>query len=122
MNKELDPRGRYDAVMAAEGLVQVEPVQQTRSSRETWICRTQNVATSRHQYEHPAWKRCPLPTLEINELQPISGPLHDLGSDGGVNAGNPQPTYPTASFQLAAVLISNSADTEGSSQFAQASR
>ena len=27
MNKELDPRGRYDAVMAAEGLFQVEPVQ-----------------------------------------------------------------------------------------------
>jgi hypothetical protein len=37
MNKELDPRGRYDAVMAAEGLFQVEPVQQTPSSRETWI-------------------------------------------------------------------------------------
>ena len=27
MNKELDPRGRYDAVMAAEGLFQVEPIQ-----------------------------------------------------------------------------------------------
>ncbi len=25
MNKELDPRGRYDAVMAADGLFQVEP-------------------------------------------------------------------------------------------------
>jgi hypothetical protein len=25
MNKDLDPRGRYDAVMAAEGLFQVEP-------------------------------------------------------------------------------------------------
>ena len=27
MNKELDPRGRYDAVMAADGLFQVEPMQ-----------------------------------------------------------------------------------------------
>ena len=27
MNKELDPRGRYGAVMAAEGLFQVEPIQ-----------------------------------------------------------------------------------------------
>lgn len=27
MNKTLDPRGRYDAVMAAEGLFEVEPVQ-----------------------------------------------------------------------------------------------
>jgi hypothetical protein len=27
MNKDLDPRGRYDAVMAADGLFQVEPVQ-----------------------------------------------------------------------------------------------
>jgi hypothetical protein len=27
MNKNLDPRGRYDAVMAADGLFQVEPVQ-----------------------------------------------------------------------------------------------
>jgi len=27
MNKNLDPRERYDAVMAAEGLFQVEPVQ-----------------------------------------------------------------------------------------------
>jgi hypothetical protein len=26
MNKELDQRGRYDAVMAAEGLFQVEPI------------------------------------------------------------------------------------------------
>ncbi len=26
MNKDLDPRGRYDAVMAAEGLFQVEPL------------------------------------------------------------------------------------------------
>lgn len=26
MNKDLDPRGRYDAVMAADGLYQVEPV------------------------------------------------------------------------------------------------
>jgi hypothetical protein len=26
MNKELDPRGRYDAVMAAEGLFQIEPI------------------------------------------------------------------------------------------------
>jgi formylmethanofuran dehydrogenase subunit E len=26
MNKELDPRGRYDAVMVAEGLFQVEPI------------------------------------------------------------------------------------------------
>ena len=25
MNNELDPRGRYDAVMAADGLFQVEP-------------------------------------------------------------------------------------------------
>jgi hypothetical protein len=25
MNKDLDPRGRYDAVMAADGLYQVEP-------------------------------------------------------------------------------------------------
>ena len=27
MNKDLDPRGRYDAVMRADGLFQVEPVQ-----------------------------------------------------------------------------------------------
>ncbi len=27
MNKELDPRGRYDAVMAADGLFRVEPIQ-----------------------------------------------------------------------------------------------
>jgi formylmethanofuran dehydrogenase subunit E len=27
MNKTLDPRGRYDAVMAADGLFEVEPVQ-----------------------------------------------------------------------------------------------
>lgn len=27
MNKDLDPRGRYDAVMAADGLFTVEPVQ-----------------------------------------------------------------------------------------------
>jgi hypothetical protein len=27
MNKNLDPRGRYDAVMAADGLFKVEPVQ-----------------------------------------------------------------------------------------------
>jgi formylmethanofuran dehydrogenase subunit E len=27
MNKDLDPRGRYDAVMTTEGLFQVEPVQ-----------------------------------------------------------------------------------------------
>lgn len=27
INKNLDPRGRYDAVMAADGLFQVEPVQ-----------------------------------------------------------------------------------------------
>jgi formylmethanofuran dehydrogenase subunit E len=27
MNKELDPRGRYDAAMAAAGLFQVEPIQ-----------------------------------------------------------------------------------------------
>jgi hypothetical protein len=27
MNKDLDPRGRYDAVMAADGLFEVEPVQ-----------------------------------------------------------------------------------------------
>jgi formylmethanofuran dehydrogenase subunit E len=27
MNKELDPRGRYDAVMAADGLFQIEPIQ-----------------------------------------------------------------------------------------------
>ena len=27
MNKDLDPRGRYDAVMSADGLFQVEPVQ-----------------------------------------------------------------------------------------------
>jgi hypothetical protein len=27
MNKNLDPRGRYDAVMAADGLFQVEPIQ-----------------------------------------------------------------------------------------------
>jgi hypothetical protein len=27
MNKDLDPRGRYDAVMGADGLFQVEPVQ-----------------------------------------------------------------------------------------------
>ena len=27
MNKNLDPRGRYDAVMAADGLFEVEPVQ-----------------------------------------------------------------------------------------------
>jgi len=27
MNKNLDPRGRYDAVMAANGLFQVEPIQ-----------------------------------------------------------------------------------------------
>ena len=26
MNKNLDPRGRYDAVMAADGLFEVEPV------------------------------------------------------------------------------------------------
>ena len=26
MNKDLDPRGRYDAVMAADGLYQIEPV------------------------------------------------------------------------------------------------
>jgi hypothetical protein len=26
MNKDLDPRGRYDAVMVAEGLFQVEPI------------------------------------------------------------------------------------------------
>jgi formylmethanofuran dehydrogenase subunit E len=26
MNKDLDPRGRYDAVMAADGLFQVEPI------------------------------------------------------------------------------------------------
>jgi len=25
MNKDLDPRGRYDAVMATDGLFQVEP-------------------------------------------------------------------------------------------------
>jgi hypothetical protein len=29
MNKSLDPRGRYDAVIAAEGLFQVEPAPQT---------------------------------------------------------------------------------------------
>jgi hypothetical protein len=27
MSKELEPRGRFDAVMAAEGLFQVEPIQ-----------------------------------------------------------------------------------------------
>jgi hypothetical protein len=27
MNKDLDPRGRYDAVMGADGLFQVEPIQ-----------------------------------------------------------------------------------------------
>ena len=27
MNKDLDPRGRYDAVMSADGLFQVEPIQ-----------------------------------------------------------------------------------------------
>jgi len=27
MNKDLDPRGRYDAVMTADGLYQVEPIQ-----------------------------------------------------------------------------------------------
>jgi hypothetical protein len=27
MNKDLDPRGRYDAVMAADGLFQVKQVQ-----------------------------------------------------------------------------------------------
>jgi hypothetical protein len=27
MNETLDPRGRYDAVMAADGLFQVEPIQ-----------------------------------------------------------------------------------------------
>jgi FmdE, Molybdenum formylmethanofuran dehydrogenase operon len=27
MNKDLDPRGRYDAVMAADGLFEVEPIQ-----------------------------------------------------------------------------------------------
>jgi hypothetical protein len=27
MNKDLDARGRYDAVMAADGLFQVEPAQ-----------------------------------------------------------------------------------------------
>ena len=26
MNKDLDPRGRYDAVMATDGLFQVEPI------------------------------------------------------------------------------------------------